>query len=940
MLFRWLLALLSAVHVAAGGHLSQSPSRIAVEGVQDNSTILVSTVDGHLHAISLKTGAKLWQLKSSPLVSSNLEPLSDDGSPTNYRIIAGIDGQLYKLNEEGMKRLPKSIKQLASAPPLKSPDARYMIRKTDSVLMINRNTGTVQGIVSFDEKFDQGECSSEDDDSSLVWVAKTEFTILALNDRGKSQWNVSFGEYSSFSFNGALESIGMNKGTTPPEDVDVVSLPRIGVSISGDCYCFTKENGQSRPLWGPIELGSPVAAVHLMSKGNDIHKVPHVYLHQINEETLNLVELQSQHEVVFVGQTGEGGFYALSPDKFEDMNAMNQNLLPEVADHSNGASRAVAPFGYEAKQLARISGSNMLPPNDAGLRGFFILPKKAPYLILPPEELSPNVWKMAKLKNLIVYSLALLGGAFPILYSYLRKIRQNSLREGRLTEEGKAKNNDTKKKPRKKHHIHLGKMRIYTQQVLGKGSGGTVVYVGQWDGREVAVKRLLKDTVAIDNDEETKMFQKDATNVEKEIQLLISSDHLPNIVRYYAKEEDGDFVYLALEKCEMTLHQYVTNKRIWSVEGGRNAVDGKLLQTVKGVISGVRQLHDLNVVHRDLKPRNILLDKKNRPKIGDMGLGKKLSKHRSSFETRVCGSVGWQPPEMISIRFDDKSLDPEYDSPKCPQKSGIDADDTNTSSFGSSRLTKSVDVFSAGCIIYYVLTHGKHPFGPEPDREHNIIRNKSDLSGLDHFPLAQELVKSMIAHSPGDRITANDAENHPLFWENDKKLAFLQDVSDRVVRTNSYALCCLMEADSKSIVGNGWDRKLHEELLSDLGKYRKYNFSSVCDCLRVIRNKKNHYLELTAGAKRVLGSLPNGFLKYFSERFPRLLIHSYITMCSFYVSRSGMDDDQNFTPESIDFETFARYFSGLSMRRLLNLRDQNRMRPCRGWWPRSELWAQ
>src|SRR5689334_23116992 len=66
-------------------------------------------------------------------------------------------------------------------------------------------------------------------------------------------------------------------------------------------------------------------------------------------------------------------------------------------------------------------------------------------------------------------------------------------------------------------------------------------------------------------------------------------------------------------------------------------------------------------------------------KIADMGLGKQLDLQRSSFDSLVSGSVGWQPPETLK---------------------------SNTG-----RLTKAVDIFSAGCVVHYVLTKGKHPFG-------------------------------------------------------------------------------------------------------------------------------------------------------------------------------------------------------------------------------------
>jgi len=49
------------------------------------------------------------------------------------------------------------------------------------------------------------------------------------------------------------------------------------------------------------------------------------------------------------------------------------------------------------------------------------------------------------------------------------------------------------------------------------------------------------------------------------------------------------------------------------------------------------------------------------------------------------------------------------------------------------------------------------------------------------------------------------------------------------------------------------------ELIENLGRYRKYNQSSLRDLLRVIRNKHNHFRELPDGLQAKLGPLPHGY---------------------------------------------------------------------------------
>ena len=72
-------------------------------------------------------------------------------------------------------------------------------------------------------------------------------------------------------------------------------------------------------------------------------------------------------------------------------------------------------------------------------------------------------------------------------------------------------------------HYKIGNVCINQNDILGIGSIGTIVFGGQLDGREVAIKRML---------------QQFNTAAEKEISLLMLSDTNPYIIRYFTKEVD------------------------------------------------------------------------------------------------------------------------------------------------------------------------------------------------------------------------------------------------------------------------------------------------------------------------------------------------------------------------------------------------------------------
>ena len=131
----------------------------------------------------------------------------------------------------------------------------------------------------------------------------------------------------------------------------------------------------------------------------------------------------------------------------------------------------------------------------------------------------------------------------------------------------------------------VGKITIYTNEVLGTGSRGTVVFGGICDNRKVAIKRMVKQFYG-------------TNDAEKEINLLIDSDNHANVLRYHAKEADSNFIYVALERCEYNLEYLIANNMLTSKQ--------EIYQTLYQLIDGLCYLHSLNIVHRDLKPEKYL----------------------------------------------------------------------------------------------------------------------------------------------------------------------------------------------------------------------------------------------------------------------------------------------------------------------------------------------
>ena len=193
--------------------------------------------------------------------------------------------------------------------------------------------------------------------------------------------------------------------------------------------------------------------------------------------------------------------------------------------------------------------------------------------------------------------------------------------------------------------------------------------------------------------------------------------------------------------------------------------------------------------------------------------------------------------------------------------------------------TCAVDIFSAGCVFYYVLTKGKHPFGDTLHRQANILSGEYDLNQIEDNLLAVMLIKQMIDFDPFNRPTASAILQYPIFWSKAKILSFFQDVSDRIEKEDvDNVVLKKLENNGLSVVKQDWRFQIDSEVATSLRKFRNYQGNRVRDLIRALRNKKHHYRELSEQVQKHLGDIPDSFVVYWTSRFPLLLIHTWLTM--------------------------------------------------------------
>jgi serine/threonine-protein kinase len=124
----------------------------------------------------------------------------------------------------------------------------------------------------------------------------------------------------------------------------------------------------------------------------------------------------------------------------------------------------------------------------------------------------------------------------------------------------------------------------------------------------------------------------------------------PGLVRVYDQGTDGEIAYLTMEYIEgENLRARLRHEATLRV--------GESLGVIESVLDALAAAHRLGLVHRDVKPENVLLDEDGRPKLADFGLARAVTEVTATSTGMIMGTVAYLGPELISRGHADARTD-------------------------------------------------------------------------------------------------------------------------------------------------------------------------------------------------------------------------------------------------------------------------------------------
>ena len=253
-------------------------------------------------------------------------------------------------------------------------------------------------------------------------------------------------------------------------------------------------------------------------------------------------------------------------------------------------------------------------------------------------------------------------------------------------------------------------------RVIGKGAFGKVnIGLHILTGRIVAIKSFNK----------TKFTdQKSKNKIMNEIEIMKNLKHF-SVVKLLDTIETEKYILLVMEN--------VLGGDLLTFIKKRNKLPEKTAKFIfKQLLQSLKYIHNKNIVHRDIKLDNILIDLNNNIKLCDFGVGKYISDHHELLYDQ-CGTPAYIAPEVVA---------------------------------GEGYEGFPVDLWSSGVVLYSLLM-GSIPFKAQNINElQGLIMSGNYKKTTGISKNANDLLNKLLEINPKKRINVEEALNHPWFSDN------------------------------------------------------------------------------------------------------------------------------------------------------------------------------
>ncbi|XP_018417978.1 PREDICTED: serine/threonine-protein kinase Nek4 [Nanorana parkeri] len=303
-------------------------------------------------------------------------------------------------------------------------------------------------------------------------------------------------------------------------------------------------------------------------------------------------------------------------------------------------------------------------------------------------------------------------------------------------------------------------------RVVGKGSYGEVsLATHRAEGKQYVIKKLHLRNAP----------RREQKAAEQEAQLLSKLKH-PNIVAYKESWEGGDgLLYIVMGYCEGgDLYNNLKHQK------GKLLPEGQVVEWFVQIAMALQYLHDLHIMHRDLKTQNVFLTKSNIIKVGDLGIARVLESQYDMASTLI-GTPYYMSPELFSNKpYNYKS-----------------------------------DVWALGCCVYEMATL-KHAFNAKDMNSlvYRIIEGKLPPMPKDYSSDLGDLIGTMLSRQPEKRPTVKQILRKPYIKEH--IALFLQNSKLKQGRRKKKVV------DSANVSKNAEQQVQHKAVL-DHAKEHKVN---------------------------------------------------------------------------------------------------------------------